>query len=121
MTDTAIPPAAVIPPHDVTDLGLASEGVRRIDWAEREMPVLRLIRERSMPVLWGYQLDQAEALFPAMLEALPEKIYLTFDIDCLDPAFAPGTGTPVAGGLSSREGLAILRALGSIDEMYICS
>jgi adenosylhomocysteinase len=35
-----------LPPHDVTDLGLASEGVRRIEWAEREMPVLRLIRER---------------------------------------------------------------------------
>src|SRR5215470_15615561 len=32
--------------HDVTDLALASEGVRRIEWAEREMPVLRLIRER---------------------------------------------------------------------------
>ena len=29
-----------------TDLGLAAEGVRRITWAEREMPVLRLIRER---------------------------------------------------------------------------
>ena len=35
-----------LPAHDVTDLGLASEGVRRIEWAEREMPVLRLIRER---------------------------------------------------------------------------
>lgn len=35
--------------------------------------------------------------------------YLTFDIDCLDPAFAPGTGTPVAGGLSSAQALAILR------------
>jgi adenosylhomocysteinase len=35
-----------LPAHDVTDLGLAAEGVRRIDWAEREMPVLRLIRER---------------------------------------------------------------------------
>jgi len=32
--------------HDITDLGLAAEGVRRIEWAEREMPVLRLIRER---------------------------------------------------------------------------
>jgi adenosylhomocysteinase len=32
--------------HDVTDLGLAAEGVRRIEWAEREMPVLRSIRER---------------------------------------------------------------------------
>ena len=35
-----------LPPHDVTDLALADEGVRRIEWAEREMPVLRLIRER---------------------------------------------------------------------------
>ncbi len=35
-----------LPPHDVVDLGLAAEGVRRIEWAEREMPVLRLIRER---------------------------------------------------------------------------
>jgi adenosylhomocysteinase len=32
--------------HDVTDLGLAPHGVRRIEWAEREMPVLRSIRER---------------------------------------------------------------------------
>ena len=38
--------AAILPAHDVTDLGLADEGVRRIEWAEREMPVLRLIRER---------------------------------------------------------------------------
>ena len=37
---------ASLPPHDVIDLGLAAEGVRRIEWAEREMPVLRLIRER---------------------------------------------------------------------------
>ena len=49
MTDTAAPPTSakgILPAHDVTDLGLASEGVRRIEWAEREMPVLRLIRER---------------------------------------------------------------------------
>ena len=43
------------------------------------------------------------------------KAYMTFDIDCLDPAFAPGTGTPVAGGLSSREALAILKGLGAVD------
>jgi agmatinase len=36
--------------------------------------------------------------------------YLTFDIDCLDPAFAPGTGTPVAGGLSTAQALAIWRS-----------
>lgn len=41
--------------------------------------------------------------------------YITFDIDALDPAFAPGTGTPVSGGLSSREALSILRGLDSLD------
>ena len=41
--------------------------------------------------------------------------YLTFDIDCLDPAFAPGTGTPVAGGLSSAQALEIVRALGAVN------
>ena len=38
--------AATHVPHDVTDLSLAAEGLRRIEWAEREMPVLRQIRER---------------------------------------------------------------------------
>jgi guanidinopropionase len=37
--------------------------------------------------------------------------YLTFDIDCIDPAFAPGTGTPECGGFSSREAIAMLRGL----------
>jgi agmatinase len=41
--------------------------------------------------------------------------YLTFDIDCLDPAFAPGTGTPVAGGLSSAQAFDILRRLVPVD------
>lgn len=43
------------------------------------------------------------------------KAYLTFDIDCLDPCYAPGTGTPVAGGLSTAQALAILRSLGDLD------
>lgn len=37
--------------------------------------------------------------------------YLSFDVDCLDPAFAPGTGTPVVGGLSSYEAQQLLRGL----------
>jgi agmatinase len=37
--------------------------------------------------------------------------YLTFDIDCLDPAYAPGTGTPVPGGLTTERALGILREL----------
>lgn len=41
--------------------------------------------------------------------------YLTFDIDCLDPAFAPGTGTPVSGGLTTAQVLKIIRNLSDID------
>lgn len=45
------------------------------------------------------------------LDVLRSPVYITVDIDCLDPAFAPGTGTPEAGGLTSRELLSILRGL----------
>ncbi|MDX2201406.1 MAG: agmatinase [Hyphomicrobiaceae bacterium] len=41
--------------------------------------------------------------------------YVTFDIDSLDPGFAPGTGTPEVGGLTPREVLALLRGLRGID------
>ena len=44
-----------------------------------------------------------------------QPTYLTFDIDCLDPAFAPGTGTPVWGGLASWQAAAILRGLAGIN------
>ncbi|MBU3261329.1 agmatinase [Roseovarius sp. PS-C2] len=43
------------------------------------------------------------------------QVYVTFDIDCLDPAFAPGTGTPVWGGLSSGQVAIILRDLAGIN------
>lgn len=41
--------------------------------------------------------------------------YISFDIDGIDPAFAPGTGTPEVGGLSSLEGLSILRGLRGLN------
>ena len=43
------------------------------------------------------------------------KCYLTFDIDCLDPSYAPGTGTPVIGGLSTYQAQQILRGLAGIN------
>ncbi|MYJ13860.1 MAG: agmatinase [Acidimicrobiia bacterium] len=57
---------------------------------------------------------------PATVEVVREvvgdaKAYLTFDIDCLDRAFAPGTGTPVAGGLSTAQALEAVRSLGGVD------
>ncbi|MEF1231294.1 arginase family protein, partial [Vibrio fortis] len=44
-----------------------------------------------------------------------KPVYLTFDIDCLDPAFAPGTGTPVCGGLNSDKILKIIRGLQGVN------
>ena len=41
--------------------------------------------------------------------------HLSFDIDCLDPAFAPGTGTPEIGGLASWQAQAILRGMAGVD------
>lgn len=53
---------------------------------------------------------------PRLCAELRERIgrrptYLSFDLDAIDPAYAPGTGTPVAGGLTAREGLALIRGL----------
>jgi agmatinase len=41
--------------------------------------------------------------------------YITFDIDSIDPALAPGTGTPEVGGLLPREALSLLRGLAGVD------
>ncbi|HZR83478.1 MAG TPA: agmatinase [Candidatus Binatia bacterium] len=43
------------------------------------------------------------------------KTYLTFDVDAIDPAFAPGTGTPVPGGLTSREAIQLVRGLAGVS------
>jgi agmatinase len=42
-------------------------------------------------------------------------VYITFDLDALDPAFAPGTGTPVPGGLTAREALGLVRGLAGLE------
>jgi len=52
-------------------------------------------------------------------------VYVSFDVDAVDPAFAPGTGTPVPGGLSSREALQLIRSLAGLrlvgmDVVEVC-
>ena len=56
----------------------------------------------------------------ATLDAISKRVgdrpvYLSFDIDVLDPAFAPGTGTPVSGGLATWQALELIRGLGAIN------
>ena len=75
-------------------------------------------RSHGMNILYA---DQVHASTPKEIAARVKAAagnrpcYLTFDIDCLDPAFAPGTGTPVPGGLSSHQALSILRELKDLN------
>jgi agmatinase len=78
-------------------------------------PEAALIAERRLPTLWGHQLaaapDGGLGAFEEQLAALPERVYLTFDIDYFDPALVPATGTPEPGGGTWYPTLAMLRAL----------
>jgi agmatinase len=64
--------------------------------------------------------DEVHDSSPAQIAAIisevvgRNKAYLTFDIDCLDPAAAPGTGTPIPGGLTYHQAAAIIRRLTDI-------
>ncbi len=72
----------------------------------------------GIEIIHGYEIDDLgiRGTIKRIVERVGGgKTYMTFDIDALDPAFAPGTGTPVAGGLSSREALSILRGLTAVD------
>ncbi|MWB77235.1 agmatinase [Pseudooceanicola sp. 216_PA32_1] len=56
------------------------------------------------------------AVAARILEIVGDRpAYLSFDIDCLDPAYAPGTGTPVWGGLTSAQAAAILRGIAGVN------
>jgi len=75
-------------------------------------------RTYGMKIVFADEVHRSSAAEIASLirERVGDKpTYLTFDIDFLDPAFAPGTGTPVPGGHSTYQALAIIRALAGID------
>ena len=94
----------LIDPHRTWQIGLRGTGytAEDFDWA----------RER------GFTVVQAEELWHQSAAPLIERaraamgdgpVYLTFDIDSLDPGFAPGTGTPEIGGLTPIQALEIIR------------
>ena len=72
----------------------------------------------GIAILFGHDLEEMRAADIAnaiLTRTGGAPAYITFDIDCLDPAFAPGTGTPVAGGPSSAKMLGVLRLLTRLD------
>lgn len=85
-------------------------GVRSIETSE-----LDFVNEHSVQVLSAKEISKIGA-YRAVEKvktafAHLDRIYLTIDIDCLDPAYAAGTGTPQFGGLTSRELLTILEGI----------
>jgi agmatinase len=76
------------------------------------------------PRSWGFEIVPCEQLRSWTPEQYSERVrarlggrpaFLSFDIDVLDPAFAPGTGTPEVAGLLPHEALALLRSLAGIE------
>ena len=63
----------------------------------------------------GWEAVMADALREAREGT--DKLFISFDVDVLDPAFVPGTGTPVPGGLTMREAIPIVRALCAESDM----
>jgi agmatinase len=75
-------------------------------------PEVDFARERDLPIVWGHQLESFDAeQFSRLLAALPEQVYLTFDVDYFDPSLIPATGTPEPGGGLWPPTMALLRRL----------
>ena len=100
----------LVDPHRVMQIGLRATGYSADDF---DWP-----REK------GFRLVQVEECWHKSLSPLMAKVreqlgdgpvYVSFDIDSLDPAFAPGTGTPEIGGLTTIQGIEILRGCRGLD------
>jgi agmatinase len=98
-------------------------------WAAREGLVdpassMQVGLRTTNPDTMGFNIIDGPEVHETGITAVIEKtrevlgdrpVYLTFDIDCLDPSYAPGTGTPVCGGLTTHQAMAILRGLAGIN------
>jgi agmatinase len=98
------------------DTVLVQVGVR--DFSEREYDRARALRGRVFPHFdqdWAEALDNSAYSFQTLcaeaIQPLPETVYVSVDIDGLDPRLCPGTGTPVPGGLTFQQLSMLLRVL----------
>jgi len=77
-----------------------------------------LVRRRGHSLFTADQVAErgARYLSAELRERIGSRpVYVTFDLDAIDPAFAPGTGTPVPGGLTAREALSLVRGLAGLE------
>ncbi len=99
----------LIDPHRTAQIGIRSPMSREVqDWTVG----------KGVTILFAEDVHEAgpAAAAERIRAVVGEKpAYLTFDVDALDPAFAPGTGTPEVGGLATWQARAILRRLSGLD------
>jgi agmatinase len=99
----------LLEPRRMIQIGIRSPMGRKIyDWTI----------ERGVTILTAADVHESSpaAVAARIRETVGDApVYLSFDIDVLDPAFAPGTGTPEVGGLASWQAQAILRRLAGLD------
>jgi len=110
-TYEAIQEGLVSPAHTV-QIGLRSAGERAAREYVQDQGGL-IYTARALRGRDGAGLDAVVQSIRARMGQRP--CYLTLDIDCLDPAFAPGTGTPEPGGLSSSQVLTLLEELAPLN------
>ena len=89
----------------VRDLGRAERARAEADRALTLWSDMRIADAMHRGTPWAEIVER-------MIAPLPENVWITFDIDGLDPSLCPTTGTPVPGGLSWRETLGLLSAIG---------
>jgi agmatinase len=93
---------------------LVQVGIR--DVCEEEMAIVRSDRRIVMFDDWQLKANAYEGINWAaqcheIISNLPDKVYISFDIDGLNPAYCPHTGTPVPGGLEFNEAIYLVRSL----------
>lgn len=92
----------------ILQLGCPSVGIGIRALCQEERTV---IRECHLPRWFGYQVAQDDTWMDAAIAACPPEVFLTFDVDGLDPSILRATGTPVPGGLQWYPTLRFLRRL----------
>ena len=100
----------LVEPARMVQIGLRASGYEADDF---DWPRAQGVRVVQAEDCWYRSLTPLMSEVRAQLGRGP--VYLTFDIDGLDPAYAPGTGTPEIGGLSVHQGLEIVRGCRGLD------
>jgi agmatinase len=99
-------------PEATVQIGIRSSGAREareyVNDVGGRVFTARELRGRESPEQLAFVIDEIRRRVAAVGNA---PVYLTLDIDCLDPAFAPGTGTPEPGGLTTAQVLTLLEEL----------